>query len=110
MSRQSTQDTVQSSATWETLEGFARRGIQELLQKVLESEVTELLERVPSPRRCEVDAQPGYRKGYDLDMGRVRVVPDPGDLEFVRRAVALATAQSLSETRAALRWRAREAV
>jgi transposase-like protein len=49
--------------TWETLETFARGGIQQLLQRVLEEEVDELLGRKKSERRTEEGA-PGYRNGY----------------------------------------------
>lgn len=48
--------------TWETLETFARGGIQQLLQRVLEEEVDELLGRKKSERRTEESA-PGYRNG-----------------------------------------------
>jgi hypothetical protein len=37
---------VESSPTWEELEGFAREGVQRPLQQVLEEEVKELLGRV----------------------------------------------------------------
>lgn len=49
--------------TWETLETFARGGIQELLQRVLEEEVDELLGRKKSERRTGESA-PGYRNGH----------------------------------------------
>jgi putative transposase len=48
--------------TWETLETFARGGIQQLLQRVLEEEVDELLGRKKSERRTE-ESVPGYRNG-----------------------------------------------
>jgi transposase-like protein len=50
--------------SWETLEEFAREGVQRLLQQILEEEVKQLLGRAPSERRSLVDAQPGYRNGY----------------------------------------------
>jgi putative transposase len=53
-----------SMPTWETLDDFARLKIQELLQSLLEEEVTELLGRRRSERRGPVDAPTGYRNGY----------------------------------------------
>ncbi len=50
------------SRTWETLEAFAREGMQQLLQRMLEEEVDELLGRRKSERRTEESA-PGYRNG-----------------------------------------------
>jgi transposase-like protein len=49
---------------WESLEAFARQGVQQLLQKVLEEEVEQLLGRRRSQRRSLVDSQAGYRNGY----------------------------------------------
>jgi len=46
------------------LETFARSGVQQLLQKLLDEEVTELLGRGRSERRAGVDAEAGYRNGY----------------------------------------------
>ena len=40
-----------SSATWETLETFARTHVQGFIQQLLEDEVTELLGRAKSARR-----------------------------------------------------------
>jgi transposase-like protein len=54
----------QSRPTWESLETFARASVQQLLQKLLEEEITELLGRERSERRMGVDAQAGYRNGY----------------------------------------------
>lgn len=64
MQKQTTERTPPSSPTWESLESFARSGIQDLLQRVLEAEVTELLNRLPHERRSDVDAAAGYRNGY----------------------------------------------
>jgi len=50
--------------SWETLEDFAREGVQRLLQQILEEEVKQLLGRARSERRSLVDAQSGYRNGY----------------------------------------------
>jgi len=50
--------------TWESLEAFARGGVQQLLQRVLDEEVDELLGRPRYERRDTVDAPTGYRNGY----------------------------------------------
>lgn len=46
------------------MEGWARERIQEWLQRLLESEVSEVLGREKSERREAVDAGIGYRNGY----------------------------------------------
>jgi transposase-like protein len=53
-----------STPEWEHLEGWARLQIQQLLQQLLEEEVTELLGRTRSARKPAVDALPGYRNGH----------------------------------------------
>jgi putative transposase len=58
-----------STLVWENLEAFARLKVQELLQTLLEQEVTELLGRAKSERREPVSAPEkpavtGYRNGY----------------------------------------------
>jgi putative transposase len=53
-----------SVPTWETLEDMVRQKAQDLIQRVLEEEVTELLGRKKSERRAAVDAPAGYRNGY----------------------------------------------
>jgi putative transposase len=57
------QDRAQR-VTWETLEDYIRQRAQELIQELLEQEVTELLGRGKSERRAVVDAAPGYRNGH----------------------------------------------
>ena len=64
MEKETTEGTTESTPTWATLETFARKGIQELLQRILEEEVTELLGREKSERKSPVDARGGYRNGY----------------------------------------------
>ena len=64
MEKYSTPATPASRPTWETLEAFARQGIQQLLQRLLEEEVTELLGRSRCERREGVDSPGGYRNGY----------------------------------------------
>ncbi len=53
-----------SSATWETLEAFARRHVQAFIQQLLEDEVTELLGRAKSARRAPLDTPTGSRNGH----------------------------------------------
>lgn len=64
MGQYSTERTEESSVKWEQVEAFARLGVQRLLQKVLEEEVTALLGRKRSARRESVDPRPGYRNGF----------------------------------------------
>ena len=45
MKKKSTESVEESRPEWETLEAFARQGVQRLLQRVLEEEVDELLGR-----------------------------------------------------------------
>jgi len=58
------QKPATSSATWETLESFARAQVQAFIQQLLEDEVTELLGRPKSARRAAVDAPRGARNGH----------------------------------------------
>jgi putative transposase len=64
MRYQNTTEPASSRPSWETLEAFARNSMQNLLQRVLEEEVEELLGRQRYQRREDVDPQPGYRNGY----------------------------------------------
>ena len=48
-----------TTPTWEAFEGFVRRKAQELIQEILEQEVTELLGRRKSERKAAVDAPTG---------------------------------------------------
>ena len=64
MRKKSTESVEESRAEWETLEAFARQGVQRLLQRVLEEEVDELLGRGRYERRAAVDALGGYRNGF----------------------------------------------
>lgn len=70
-----------STPEWEELEGFVRGKVQELIQRVLEEEVTELLGRGKSERRDAVDGSVGYRNGYGK---RRRLATSMGTIE-VRR-------------------------
>ena len=64
MKEQSTERGVESRPVWENLEAFARQGVQDLLQRVLEEEVDAMLGRRRYERREGVDAAVGYRNGY----------------------------------------------
>jgi len=64
VTRKSTESVAASSPTWETLEAFARHGMQQFLPQVLEAEVNELLARGRYERRAGVDAPVGYRNGF----------------------------------------------
>ncbi|HXH25901.1 MAG TPA: IS256 family transposase [Vicinamibacterales bacterium] len=64
MTKKNTESGAASSPTWETLEAFARHGMQQFLQQVLEAEVDELLARGRYERRAGVDASVGYRNGF----------------------------------------------
>lgn len=46
------------------MEGFVREKAQELIQEILEQEVTELLGRRKSERKAAVDGPEGYRNGH----------------------------------------------
>lgn len=73
-------EAAPASPVWATLEAFARRQIQSMLQALLEEEVTAFLGRAKSERR---GAGPGggYRNGY----GRPRRVSLLGGTVSVRR-------------------------
>jgi transposase-like protein len=64
MKEQSIAGATESRPVWESLEGFARQGVQRLLQQVLEEEVEQALGRARYERREAVDATPGYRNGF----------------------------------------------
>ena len=53
-----------SMLAWESLEEWARLEIQDWLQELMVSEVTELFGREKSERRKGVDTTAGYRNGY----------------------------------------------
>ena len=67
--------------TLENLESFAREKIGELLQLLLEEEVSALLGRARSERRAVVDAPAGYRNGH----GKQRRLAMQGGTITVRR-------------------------
>jgi transposase-like protein len=64
MKEQSIIEVGESRPVWESLEGFARQGVQRLLQQVLEEEVEQALGRARYERRDGVDTAPGYRNGF----------------------------------------------
>ena len=57
-----------SSPVWATLEAFARQAVQGFVQRLLEEEVTELLQRGKSARRGPGET-PGYRNGHGKPRG-----------------------------------------
>ena len=69
MEKQSTERLIESRpdpsrVVWEHLEAFARQGVQDLLQRVLEEEVEGLLRRGRYERRQGIDTAVGYRNGF----------------------------------------------
>jgi transposase-like protein len=64
MEKYTTSSRGTSRPAWETLESFARQSVQQLLQRVLEEEVTEFLGRERCERRKAIDDERGYRNGY----------------------------------------------
>jgi transposase-like protein len=64
MKEQSIAGATESRPVWESLEAFARQGVQRLLQQVLAEEVEQILGRQRYERREGVDATPGYRNGF----------------------------------------------
>jgi transposase-like protein len=64
MEKQTTTGSQASRVVWDNLEEWVRRKVQELIQSLLEEEVTELLGRKKSDRRKVVDSCPAYRNGY----------------------------------------------
>jgi len=64
MKNKSTTKDAGSSVSFEMLEGWVRGRIQDMIQDLLEQEVTELPGRAKSERRLPVDAPKGYRNGY----------------------------------------------
>lgn len=64
MKEQSIIEVGESRPVWESLEAFARQGVQRLLQQLLEDEVEQVLGRQRSARRDGIDAAPGYRNGH----------------------------------------------
>ena len=64
MSKSITRGTEAQVVTWETLGPWLQERMQEVVQEVLEAEVTELLGRCKSERRALVDGPAGYRNGH----------------------------------------------
>jgi transposase-like protein len=71
--------TDQPRLVWDQLEEWVRGQVQQLIQTILEEEVTQLLGRQKSERRQAVDTPPAYRNGHGkerkltLSCGTVRV-------------------------------------
>mgnify|MGYP001551398901 CR=1 FL=1 len=90
-------DGSEHGPVWESLETFARGGMQRLMQRVLEEEVDAVLGRRKSERRTD-DSNPGYRNGHGrprdlaLSSGTITLKrPRVSDLEekFVSRLLPL---------------------
>lgn len=81
MRNQTTTPAASSRPYWDSLEAFAREGVQKLIQRALEEELEELLGRQRYQRRVDVDAQPGYRNGY----GKPRRLTLAGGTITIRR-------------------------
>jgi len=64
MSKGTTSLCEAQAVTWDALQQWVTGKVQELIQDVLEAEVTELLGRCKSQRRAPVDAPVGYRNGH----------------------------------------------
>ena len=64
MGKKSTGSGSESRPEWDQLEDWVRGQVQELIQDLLEEEVTEFLGRAQSARRAESDSGAGYRNGY----------------------------------------------
>jgi putative transposase len=64
MAKLTTPEGDPSTITWEHLEEWVRGKVQELIQTILEEEVSELLGRRKSERRQAVDTPLAYRNGY----------------------------------------------
>ena len=64
MRKETTARHSTSAVHWEHLEEWVRQQVQQLIQKILEEEVTEFLGRVRCQRRSGVDHREGYRNGY----------------------------------------------
>ena len=66
MRKQTTETASESRPEWDTLEHWLRDRMQDLVQHVLDEEVTEFLGRAKSARRSDTDNDSGYmyRNGY----------------------------------------------
>lgn len=64
MEKRITEEGASSSVGFKELESWLRGRMQELIQRVLEEEVTQFLGRGKSQRRADVGEPRGYRNGY----------------------------------------------
>ena len=64
MGKQTIIERGASRVVWNNLEEWVRIKVQELIQALLEEEITKLLGRKKSERRRAVDSHPAYRNGY----------------------------------------------
>ena len=81
MSKRATESMGKSSPEWDELEDWLRGSMQNLIQQVLEEEVTEFFGRAKSARRSEGDSDSGYRNGH----GRPRKLTLSGGTVELRR-------------------------
>ena len=81
MSKRTTESIEKSSPEWDELEDWLRGSMQNLIQQVLEEEVTEFFGRAKSARRSEADSDSGYRNGH----GRPRKLTLSGGTVELRR-------------------------
>ena len=81
MSKRTTESMGKSSPEWDELEDWLRGSMQNLIQQVLEEEVTEFFGRAKSARRSEADSDSGYRNGH----GRPRKLTLSGGTVELRR-------------------------
>ena len=82
MGRSSREGRPSTRPTWETLEAWVRMKVQELVQAVLEEEVTEALGRQRYERRDGIDAPVRHRNGYGKPR-RFRRLDAPAQLAVV---------------------------
>ena len=64
MGKESISGGSESRPSYAELDEWMRLKMQELIQDVLEEEVTDFLGRARSVRRAAADAEAGYRNGY----------------------------------------------
>lgn len=64
MEKKTTAENAASRVGWADLEQWVRQQVQQLIQGILEEEVTEFLGRAKSARHGLLEVSPGYRNGY----------------------------------------------
>ena len=84
MRKENTERHSTSAVHWEHLEEWVRQQVQQLIQKVLEEEVTKFLGRGRSERRSGVEYREGYRNGYGKSRRFEATELDPGSIGAIR--------------------------